>query len=121
MKHAFGDADATPLERSRLVRIVGQQADRPEAELADHFSRGKVDTLVRVKAQLLVGVKGVETGVLQMISPELVDEPYAASLLREVEKYPTPRARDRRDRSAQRVATVAAQAGEQIASKALLM
>ena len=92
MKHAFGDADAIPLERSHLVRIVGQQADRPEPELADHFSREKVDTLVRVKAPMLVGVKGVETGVLQMISPEVVDESYAASLLSEVEKYPTPRA-----------------------------
>ena len=51
---------ARPPERSHLVRIVGQQADRPEAELPKHFRCGKVDTLVRVNAQLCVGLKSVE-------------------------------------------------------------
>jgi hypothetical protein len=56
-----------------------------------------------------------------MMSPELIYEPYAALLLREVEKHSTPRPRDRCNRSAQLVATVAAQTGEQIANKVLRM
>src|SRR5215469_1081868 len=108
MRHEFGDADAIPLERSCLVRIVGQQTDCPESELVEHFRSSRVDTLVRGKAQLLVGVRSIEAGVLRMISPELVYEPCPPLLLRQVKKHPTPGPRDLCDRSAQLVAAVVA-------------
>src|SRR5207244_8181809 len=100
---------------------VGQQADSAETELAEHFRCRQVNPLIGVKAQLLVGVERVETSILQPVGSQLVDEADAAPFLREVEQQPATCSRDRCDPAAQLVAAIAAQAGEQVAGKALRM
>jgi len=99
VRHALGNANTVAPHRDHLIWIVGQQADHAETELAQHFRRREVDALVHVKAQLLVGVERVETGVRQLVGLPLVEETSAASLLGEVEQHPAARPCDRSDRS----------------------
>src|ERR1700744_2579174 len=113
MWHAFGDADAIAFERNHFVWVVGQQPDRTETELPQHFRRRQIDPLVSIEAQLLIGVERIETGILQPIGPQLVNEPDAAALLREVEQDAAARLRDRGDPATQLVAAVTPQAGKQ--------
>src|SRR5215469_13000173 len=87
VRHPFGDMDTVPLKRRDLFRIVGQQTNRAEPELAQHFRSRQINALIGVEAQLLIGIERVEPSVLQPVGPEFVDQPDAASLLREIEKH----------------------------------
>ena len=107
MRHALGDPDAVAFEGDHLVGVVGQQPYRAKTELPQHFCRREINPLVGVEAQLLVGVERVETGILQAIGAQLIDQPDAAPLLRQVEQHAAG-CRDRRDPASQLVAAVAA-------------
>ena len=68
-REALGDGDAVALDRGDFVRIIGQQPDPGEAQLAQHLGRGLVDALIRFETQLLIGIDRVETGILQALEP----------------------------------------------------
>ena len=110
--HALGDGDAAAIERGDLLGVVGQQADAQEAQLAQHLGGREVDALVGVEAELLVGIDGVETGILELVGAQLVDQADAAAFLREIEQNAATGAGDLADRAAQLIAAIAAQRAE---------
>src|SRR5207302_8428795 len=75
----------------------------------------QIDPLVGVEAELLVGVDRVEPGVLQLVGAQFVDQANAAALLREIEQDAAAGFGARRDRAAQPVGAIAAQAGQKSA------
>src|SRR4029077_6092919 len=79
VRHALDHRDAAAGQRRYLLWVVGEKAHPGYAELAQHLRRRQVDPLVGIETQLLVGVDRVEARVLQLIGPELVDEPDAAA------------------------------------------
>ena len=85
MRHPLGDADAVAFERRDFLGIIGQQTDHAKTQLPQHVRGRQIDPFVGVETQLFVGVERVETGVLQSIGAQLIDEPDAAPLLREIE------------------------------------
>ena len=103
---------------AHLVRIVGEQFDAADAERAQHRRGGAEAALVGLEAELLVRVDGVEAAVLDRVGAQLVREPDAAALLREVEQHAAAGRADGVDRAAQLAAAVAAQAAEQVAGQA---
>ncbi len=88
---------------------------------AQNLGGGKIDPLIGVEAQLFVGVDGVEAAVLQLISPQFVDQADAAALLRQVHQDSGAGGGDFLDRALKLVATVAPQGPQQIAGETLRM
>jgi len=116
MRHALDDADAAAVERRHLLGVVGQQADAQEAQLAQHFGGREIDPLVGVEPELLVGVDGVEAGILKLVGAQLVDEADAAPSC--ASRAGRRRgARNLADGAAELVAAIAAQAAEEIAGE----
>ena len=64
-----------------LGRVVGQQADRADAEVAQDRRPDAVLPQVDGQAQLEVGVDGVEALVLQLVGPQLVGDADAPALV----------------------------------------
>ena len=77
-----------------------------------------VAALVGEKSQVLIGVEGVEAAVLQHVGAQLVRQPDAAPFLIEIEQHAAAERADARDRRAQLLAAIAAQAAEQVAGEA---
>src|SRR5215469_4529767 len=108
MRHTLGDPDAVAFEGDHLVGVVGQEADHTETELPQHFRRWQVYPLVGIEAQLLIGVERVETGILQPVRAQLIDEPDATSLLRQIKEHTAAGLRDRCYSTTQLVPAIAA-------------
>ena len=107
------------LELRDLGRVVGEQADPADAELAQHRRRRPEVALVVAEAEVVVGVDRVQAAVLQAVGAQLVGEADAAALLREVEQDAGTLVRHPADGAAQLVAAVAAQRAQEIAGEAL--
>ena len=112
------DLDAVVAQRIDLLRVVRQQADAFEAELREQRRGDVVAALVGEKAQMLVGVDGVEAAVLQHVGAQLVRQADAAPFLIEIQQHAAAERADARDGRAQLLAAIAAQAAEQIAREA---
>ena len=79
MRRPLRDLNAVPYQSPDFRRIIGQQAHAREAQKPKHTHCGKIDPLIVVKAQLFVGIDGVESVVLQSIGAQLVDKANAAT------------------------------------------
>src|SRR5262249_28025475 len=90
-------------------------------QLAQHLGCRQIDALIGVESQLLVGVEGVGSLILQTISPQLVNQTDTAPLLRQIDQQAVALARDLRDGAAELVPAIAAQAAQEIAGKAFGM
>jgi hypothetical protein len=81
------DLQSVAGESAVLLRVVRQEAQAAEAEVRQDLRADAVVALVRVEAQLLIRLDGVEPRVLQRVGPELVLEADAASFLVHVEHH----------------------------------
>src|SRR5690606_21184494 len=73
-RHAADDVDPVRAKRGNLLRIIRQQLDSRDAELAEQRGCDVVRALVLAEAELTIGVERVETIVLQRIRAQLVRE-----------------------------------------------
>ena len=117
---ALGHVDAEVLQALRLVRVVGHQPHRLDAEVAQHLGRGAVVAGVGGQAEVEVGVDGVAAAVLQLVGLQLGDEADAASLVAaEVDHHSPALGDDRPQRLVELGTAVAALAAEDVAGQAL--
>lgn len=121
MGHAFGHGDAMGGKGGHLVRVVGHQADRGVAEQGEHAGGDTIEPLIGLEAEALIGLYRVETLILKPVGPELVDEPDAAPLLRQIEQDAAARRRNGVDGAAQLLPAIAFEGAEQIAGETFRM
>src|SRR4051794_26884740 len=88
MWHTARYLDPVLPELGYFRRIVGQQPDPFDSELAQHRRRGPEIALVTAEAQMMVGFHRVETVVLEQVGAQLVGQADPTPLLRQVEQDP---------------------------------
>ncbi len=59
-RHALDDLEAVALDARALPRVVGDEADLPDAEIGEDLGADAVVAQVGGEAELLVGLDGVE-------------------------------------------------------------
>ena len=90
VRDAIDDVDAEPCQAVDFVRVVGEQADPGEPQVAQHFRRGLKNPLVVFEPKPPIGFHRVVALVLQRIGAQFVDQSDPAALLGEVEQHPGP-------------------------------
>ena len=86
VRHAFGYKDAAGLQAGDFLWIVGHQINLAEAKNLKHPCRGKENSLICVKAKLLVCFDGIEALVLKGVSAQFVNEANPTALLGQVQE-----------------------------------
>ena len=108
-RHLLGDREPVALEADDLFRVVGEDADAGQAEVAEDLGADPVVAQVGGQAELEVGLDRVGALLLQLVGAQLVEQADPAPLLGEVEEdapalaarsSPAPRPAARRSRSA---------------------
>src|SRR5208283_2772382 len=120
-RHALHHAHAGAFDGIDLFRVVREQADFAQAEVAQNRSRQRIAAQVGFEAQLLIGLDRIRALVLQLVSAQLVEQADAAAFLRLVDQQPAALARDAFDGNLQLRPAIAAQAVENVAGQALGM
>jgi len=115
------DADAGTLELLDFIGIVREQAHRTQAERFERFGCKFVIACVIGKTKFAIGFHGVETGVLQFVGFQFINQADAASFLRQVEHDPRRLGRNFPEREFELSAAVAALRGEDVSGEALGM
>ena len=88
VRHPLTHANPRFLQRDHLFQIVGHQADFPHAQQLKHpRCNGEIARFVG-QAKPTIRVDRVETLVLQLVSPQLVDQADPAPFLPQVEQGP---------------------------------
>src|SRR5208283_1530556 len=80
-RDAFQYFNSRPHKRCDLVRIIGEQPNLPDAQKLQNLGGQLVIAVVRLEAEALIGLNGVQTLVLKLISPQLRHEADAAPFL----------------------------------------
>ena len=83
--NSFDDANAALLELGHLVRIIGKQPHRLNAERLQRFGGEFIIARVVGEAEFAVRLHRVEPGVLQLIRLQFIDQPDSAAFLRQIE------------------------------------
>ena len=118
-RHLLGDREPVALEADDLFRVVGEDADAGQAEVAEDLGADPVVAQVGGQAELEVGLDRVGPLLLQLVGAQLVQQADPAPLLGEVEEDAAALALDHRERRFQLLAAVAAHAVEDVAGEAL--
>ena len=100
-----------------LLWVVGQDADRTEAQVNEDLGANAVVAKIGRETELEVGVDGVVALLLKLVGLQLVEQPDPPALLREVEQNPLPLLFDHSERCGQLVAAVASHRLKQIAGE----
>ena len=117
----LGNRDTLGRQRAGLVRVVREEANSLNAKLVqDRGGQAKVPA-IRPEAQGVVGIHGVEAGVLQFVSPQLRHQADATALLMFVDHQPAAFRGDGPHGNLQLVVAVTAQRPEHLAGEALRM
>jgi len=86
MLHPLDHIDAVAFQRIDFIRIVGHQTDAADPQEFEHSGCRQINTLVGVKAELLIRVDCVETAILQFVCAQFVDQADASTFLREIKQ-----------------------------------
>ncbi len=116
--HALDHLNADFIQRSALTRVVGEQPDPGDLQPAQDLASGDVAAFLRFKAKMDVGIDRVQASILQGIGAELVDQPDASAFLGQINHDPGSFGGHGANGTAQLVATITAQAADQVAGKA---
>src|SRR3989338_10823279 len=84
-RHARRDRDAVLFYALYFVRTVRQQCDAPDAEVAQHVGGGVVATKIRIEAECVVRLHGIESARLLGVCPYLIGKPDTPPFLVEIE------------------------------------
>ena len=118
-RELVGDREAVALESVDLLRVVGQDPDARQPEIHEDLSADAVVAKVGWKAELQVRVHGVQPVLLELVSAQLVEQPDAAALLREIEQDAGAFALDHRERRIELFPAIASKRVEDVARQAL--
>jgi hypothetical protein len=119
---ALADLQAVAGQGDVLGRVVGDQLQLLQPQVAQDLRPDAVVALVGLEAQLDVGLDGVQPRFLQLVGHDLAGQADAAPLLVEqVEEHAALFAADHLHRPLQLLAAVAAQRAEGVAGQALRM
>ncbi len=118
-RDALDDLQAVAREADVLVRVVGHQPHAPDPQVAQDLGADAVVALVRPEAELLVRLDRVVALLLELVGPELVDQPDAAALLEEIEDHPPALLGDQLEGAVELAPAVAALRAEDVAGQAL--
>ena len=118
-RHLLADREAVALEPDDLLRVVGEDADAGQAEVAEDLGADPVVAQVGGQAELEVGLDRVRALLLQLVGLELVEQADPATLLREVEQDAAALLLDLGQGRDQLLAAVTAHAVEDVAGEAL--
>ena len=89
---------AVALQAADLLRVVREDADRAQAEVDEDLRPDAVVAQVGGQAELEVGLDGVQSALLQLVGPQLVEQADPAALLGEVQQDAVALALDHRQR-----------------------
>src|SRR5581483_12077946 len=116
------DRQPVALEPRSLRRVVREQAQLAQAELAENLHADPVVAAVSGIAETMVGLNRVESPVLERVGVKLGEQPDAAALVAaEVDDGPAPGVSDLRQGKAQLCPAVTATGAEHIPGEALGM
>ena len=113
------DRQPVALEPVDLLRVVGEDPDRAEAEIHEDLRADAEIAQVGGQPEALVGLDGVEALLLQPVRAQLVEQADPSSLLGEVQQHARALALDHRERRFQLPAAIAAQRVKDVAGEAL--
>src|SRR5207247_8279532 len=102
-----------------LLRIVREDADRRQSEVGKDLVADAVVAHVGREAELEIRLHRVEAALLQLVCPQLVEQPDPSSFLRHVEKYTAVLGRDALQRVLELLAAVAAQGVKNVSRQTL--
>src|SRR5262249_42876367 len=81
------DVDAVALEAADLLRVVGEEPDPADAEVAQDLCPDAVVAQILAEAELEVRLDGVAALILERVGADLVRQPDSAALLMEVDEH----------------------------------
>ena len=84
-RNTLGDLQAEFLELVDLVRIIGQDAHSLDTELAQNLRTDEVLAFIAGKAQCQIGIKRIQSLLLQFIGAKFVDQTDSAAFLTQAE------------------------------------
>ena len=85
-RHLLADRQPVSLQPDDLFRVVGEDADAGQTEVAEDLGADPVVTQVGGQAEFEVGLNRVGSLLLEFVGPELVEQADPAPFLGEVEK-----------------------------------
>lgn len=116
---AFSYFDAGGFQGGHFLRIVGKEADSFQAQRLEDFSGELEFAMVSLETELLVGLDGIETFVLQFVGLKFGHQSDTATFLQFVNQDAGSSLGDERERHLQLLAAVAAHGAKHVAGKAL--
>src|SRR5580704_3250043 len=119
--NALDHANSGALQLVNFVGIIREQSNRTNAKRFQRLGGKFVVTSVVGEAEAAVGFHGIETGILQFVCLQLVNQSDSAALLRQVQQYTGRLFGDLTQREFQLRAAVAALRGKNVPGKALRM
>ena len=120
-RYAFSDGDTQGFQCAVLFRVVGQQANVVLAELVQHGRGDIIGAGVGRESQLMIGLDGVHSLVLQFIGSDLVAQTDASAFLPQIKNDACAGFLDALHGRAQLCTAVAAQGSERITCQAFRM
>src|SRR5215471_1505498 len=85
-RHLLDDAQAVAIQANDFFRVVGEEADLPDAQIQQDLGTDSIMAKVRSEAQTLIGLNRVQILLLlELVSLQLGQESDAAALLAHVE------------------------------------
>ncbi len=91
--HALDNRDPRLFQARYLFGIVGQQADAVLTQQLKHARRNPEVARIDSKTEAEIGIDGIKALILQLISPQLVDEADPTTFLPQIEQDAPPMCR----------------------------
>jgi|TARA_R100001369_G_scaffold66211_1_gene93366 hypothetical protein len=107
------------LKRFYLAGIIGQQSDSGYLQVPEHRLTDTVIAQISAKTELLIGFHGVGSGILKVVCPDFVEQPYTPPFLAKIKNGPATFGGNTPHRLFQLCTTVTADAEKCITGKAL--
>src|SRR3989344_5318692 len=118
-RHAPYDRDAILFYALHFVWTVRQQCDAPDAEVAQHVGGGVVATKIRIEAECIVRLHGIEAARLLGVCPYLIGKPDTPPFLVEIEQNAAASLPNRRKAGVQLLSTIAGERAECVTGQTL--
>lgn len=116
---AFSYFDAGGFQGGHFLGVVGKESDSFQAQRLQDFSGELELAVVSFEAELLVGLDGIETFVLQFVGLKFSHQPDTATFLQFVNQDAGSGLGDEGERHLQLLSAIAAHGSKYIAGKAL--